>query len=172
MSLWKKWALVLAGYGLAVIAAIAAAWLYNARVSALPYDTSGGMYAGGELLTSLAAFLLVAMAPTLLALLFLRRHERFWDGVAILSIAFAGIGLVAVLTSLVTRATAHVGLMLLDLVGLAHLLGAPLWVIAFVLFALIAPTRRARQGLFWALGIELVVGVFAVMHWFLRSSPL
>ena len=71
MARRTKIALVLAGYGLAVVAAIVAGWLYDLRVSKLPYDTSGGMYAGGQLLQSLAAFLLVAFATTLMGLWFL-----------------------------------------------------------------------------------------------------
>jgi hypothetical protein len=46
-----KVAIVCAGYGLAVVASCAAGWAYDARVSQLPYDTSGGMYAEGESLT-------------------------------------------------------------------------------------------------------------------------
>jgi hypothetical protein len=63
-----KIAVVCAGYLLAFIAGAIASALYNARVSALPYDTSGGMYAAGESMTALGAFLAVALAPTLLAL--------------------------------------------------------------------------------------------------------
>ena len=61
MSRWMKVALVCAGYLLAVVAGCVASYLYDARVSALPYDTSGGMYAGGQLLSGLAAFLVVAL---------------------------------------------------------------------------------------------------------------
>ena len=50
MSRWTKVALVCAGYLLAMVAGVIASRIYNARVSALPYDTSGGMYACGELL--------------------------------------------------------------------------------------------------------------------------
>jgi len=73
MARRTKIALVLAGYALAVVAAFVAGWLYDLRVSKLPYDTSGGMYAGGQLLQSLAAFLVVAFATTLLGLWFLLR---------------------------------------------------------------------------------------------------
>ena len=173
MTRVAKIGLVLAGYVAAVLAAIAAGWLYDARVSSLPYDTSGGMYAAGEMLQSLAAFLVVALVPTLLALWFLRRNERFWNVVAVLSIAFAGLGLIAVLIPLATKGrTDHVALMLLELFGLAHLLGAPFWVIAFVLFAFLAPTRSTRRQMFVALGIEVAVGVCALVHWFVPRSPL
>src|SRR5437773_10083939 len=105
MSRLTKVGVVIAGYVAALIAGSVGALLYNARVATLPYDTSGGMYAGGEMLSSLAAFLVVALVPTLLALWFLRRHERFWDAVAVTSLTFAGAGLLAVLVPLVFHRT-------------------------------------------------------------------
>jgi hypothetical protein len=173
MSRLAKVGVVSAGYVAAIAAAFVAAQLYNARVSALPYDTSGGMYAGGEMLSAIAAFLVVALVPTLLALWYLRGHERFWDAVAILSLAFAAVGLVAVLSPAVTHGTTQrPGFLILSLMGLAQLLGAPFWATAFVLFAVLAPTRRTRGQLIVALGIELVIGACALVHWFVPGSPL
>ena len=162
-------AVVVAGYAAAFGAAIVAAHLYNARVAALPYDTSGGMYAAGETMSSLGAFLVVAAAPTLLALWFLRANEKVWNGVAIASLAFAAAGLLAVLSTFVTRSTEHVALALLGLFSLLQLLGMPLWSVAFALLALLAPTRDTRRKLVYALGIELVIGVLALAHWFGRG---
>jgi len=168
-----KISLVIAGYIMAIIAGVVAGQLYNARVAALPYDTSGGMYAGGELLSSLAAFLVVSLAPTLMGLWFLRGRRRFWNIVAVASLAFAGTGLVAVLMPLVFRETRmHIALVLMELLGLAQLLGVPLFSMAFVLFALLAPTPDARRKLIFAVAIELVIGVCALAHWFVPSSPL
>ena len=59
--------------------------------------------------------------------------------------------------------------MLVELIGLAQLLGVPLWTAAFVLFACLAPTRPARRLLIIAIGIELVISLCAVYHWFLRG---
>src|SRR5678815_4601497 len=100
MTRGSKCGWVIGGYAAAVVAAMVAAWLYDVRAAALPYDTSGGMYAGGQMLQSLGAFLVVALVPTLLGLWFLRGHERFWNAVAVASLAFAVIGLVAVLATL------------------------------------------------------------------------
>jgi len=162
-------ALVVAGYGAALGAAIVAAHLYNAWVAALPYDTSGGMYAAGEAMSSLGAFLVVAVVPTLLALWFIRGNEKAWNGIAIASLAFAAFGLIAVLSTFVNRSPKHVALALLGLFSLVQLLGMPLWSMAFALFALLAPTRETRRKLLYALGIELVIGVFALVHWFGRA---
>jgi hypothetical protein len=165
-----KVAIVCAGYGLALVAAWAAGWAYDARVSQLPYDTSGGMYAEGQSLTGFAALFSVALPTTLLALWFLRRHQTFWQAIAVLSLGFASVGLVAVLSTLVSPGTPrYPALIALHLFGLAQLLGAPLWTVAFVLFAAIAPTRAARRLLLGAIGFELVIGVCAAIHWFVRS---
>ena len=165
-------AVVLAGYAAAIGVAAIAAWAYNRRVAAFPYDTSGGMYAGGEMMYSLAAFFCVALVPTLLALWFLRGNEKFWNVVAVASLAFAIAGLLAVLTPLVTTSTRNAALALLGLFGLAQLLGVPLWVLAFGLFAWLAPTRQSRRKLLSALVIELVIGVCAVVHLLAPGSRL
>jgi len=164
-------ALVCGGYGLALVAAWVAGYLYDARLAGAPYDTSGGMYAGGQLITQLAAFLAVAMVPTLLALWFLRGHPGLWNSIALASVAFAAVGLVAVLMPLVTTDIRHVGLALLGLLGLAQLLGVPLWTAAFVLFALMAPTPTAKRLLVIAIGLELMIGACAAIHWFSPSPP-
>src|SRR5262245_1945344 len=136
MKAMTKVGMVAAGYVAAVAAGGVAGVLYNARMAVQPYDTSGGMYAGGELLTELAAFLPIALVTTLLALWFLRHHRGLWTAVALASLAFALAGLAGVLMPRcghdgpTTIATA-----LLALLGLAQLLGAPLWILAFVLFA-------------------------------------
>jgi hypothetical protein len=62
---WTKWAVVAGGYGAAVGAGAVAGWLYDARMAAQPYDTSGGMYAAGQSLSALAVFLVVALARTI-----------------------------------------------------------------------------------------------------------
>ena len=142
MSVRAQVAVVVVGYGIAVAAGVLAGRVYDASVSALPYDTSGGMYAGGEAITSLGTFLIVSLVPTLLALWFLRHNEKLWNAIAVASIAFAAAGLAAVLMPLVTRpAGASVGLALLALLGLVQLLGVPLWSLAFAGFAFLAPTR-------------------------------
>jgi len=166
-------ALVAGGYALAVVAGMAAGWIYDARMAAMPYDTSGGMYAGGEALTVLGTFLVAALVPTVMALWFLRRNETFWNAVAVSSIAFAAAGLVAVLMPLVARPdTRHAAVALLSLLALAQLLGVPLWSVSFALFAVLAPTRPVRRKLLFAVGIELVIGACAAVHWFVRAPPL
>jgi hypothetical protein len=172
MGHWKKTSLVISGYMAAVLAAIVAGWLYDVRVSALPYDTSGGMYAGGQLITALGAFLAVALIPTVFLLWCSRRNERFWNWVGLVSLWFAAAGLVAVLLPALTHGRAdNVALVLLGLLGLAQLLGVPLWAFAFGIFAWLAPTKETRQQVLTALGIEVVIGVCAVIHWTMPRPP-
>ena len=56
--------------------------------------------------------------------------------------------------------------------GLAQLLGVPLWSAAFALFAWLAPTPETRRKLIIAVGIELVIAVCAAVHWFVPNSPI
>src|SRR5262245_11508419 len=155
--------MVIAGYLAAVAAAAVAAWLYDVRATALPYDTSGGMYAAGQALQSIAVFLLVALAPTAYGLWLLRRHAGFWNGVAVASLVFAAAGLIAVLAPLFFGSAGRsIPLLLLSLLALAQLLGMPVWSGAFALFALLAPTGEARRKLIIAVGIEFAIGGLAL----------
>jgi hypothetical protein len=92
-----KVGIVVTGYVAASAAGGVAGHLYDVRMAAQPYDTSGGMYAGGEMMAELAAFLPVALVPTLLALWFLRDHRGVWTAVGLASLAFALAGLAGVL---------------------------------------------------------------------------
>jgi hypothetical protein len=170
---WTKAGIVVAGYVLAIVAGGVAGHLYNVRVAALPYDTSGGMYAGGEMMAELGTFLVAALVPTLLLLWFVRPHAGFWRGVAVASLGFAGVGLVAVLLPLIQKTQPHdMPSMLLMLLRVVQLMGVPLWAAAFTLFAFLAPTRPARRMLVTAVGFELVIGVCAAIHWWMPLPPL
>lgn len=172
MSRWAKVGIVSAGWLLAIVAGGVAGYLYNVRVSAYPYDTSGGMYAFGESMAALGAFLVVGLVPALLMLWWLRGHQRIWQAIALVSLGFACVGLLAVLLPLVTRnAPGGPWMVLFSLLGLAQLLGVPLWTVAFTLFAWLAPNRPARRLLVTAIGVELVIGVCAAIHWFVPSPP-
>jgi len=169
MTRGAKVGIVVAGYALAFVAGGVAAWVYNLSVSALPYDTSGGMYAGGELITSVGAFLAVAVVTTGIGLWFARRSAAVWNTIPALALAFAGIGLIVALRPL-PRAGGAVSPLFVpaELLRLAQLLGMPLWTVAFAVFAWIAPTRPARRQLVAAIAIELVIGAWNAIHWLLH----
>lgn len=173
MNSWGKAGIVTLGYVLAFGAGGVASHLYNVQMAAKPYDTSGGMYAAGEAMTGLSVFLVAALVPTLLALWFLRGNTMMWQGIAVASLAFAGVGLIAVLRPLVVQGPLESPtVMVLELVRLTQLLGVPLWTGAFILFALLAPARPARRLLRTAIGLELVIGVCAALHWFVPGSRI
>ncbi len=167
-----KVGLVAAGWVAAIVAGFVAAWLDDLRVRALPYDTSGGMYAGGEMLAGLAGFLIIGLVPVFLTLWFLRRNHPFWNGLAVASVAFAAVGLLAVVTTRAIVPSSGAGGVLLGLLGLAQLLGVPLWLFGCALFAFLAPTRFARRSLVAAAAIEAIVGVLAFVHWFVPRPPV
>ena len=170
MGRTAKIGIVVGGYVAAIAAANVAAWSYNRWAAAQPYDTSGGMYAAGEGMQALGAFLLVALVPTLLWLWFLRHNERFWNFVGMAAVAFAGVGLAAVVVVMTLRdsVTSAWGA-LFSVLGLAQLLGVPFWFAAFALFAVIAPPGRPRRKMVTAIALEGVIGVCALMHWFVLS---
>jgi hypothetical protein len=171
MSRAQKIRIVLGGYVAAVAAAAAAAWLYNWHTSRLPYDTSGGMYAAGEAMTSVAVFLVVALIPTLIGLWYLRGNTQFWNLVGWGSLLFAGVSLLSVLIVMAHPAvTRSLVLMLLNVLALAQLLGVPFWLVGFVLFAVLAPDRGSRRLILGAIAIELVIGLCAFLHWFVPGS--
>jgi len=158
---------VAGGYLLAFAAAWTAGWMYDVRMAAMPYDTSGGMYAFGQMLASLGVFFVAALPPTLLALWFLRRNAIFWLVVAGGSLAFALTGLAGSLLFMGARSTpTDWPSMTLELIGLAQFLGVPIWTGALVLFLLLAPTRPARRLLQGAIAVELACAVCAAIHWF------
>jgi len=164
---------VIAGYALAIVAAFAAGWLYDLRVSQLPYDTSGGMYAGGEMITALGVFLVAAVVPTLLGLWFVRRNETFWRATGVAAIVFGATGLLAVLGSRLADVPGRGALAtFVELFALAQLLGVPIWTVSFALFARMAPSRPTRRLMLIAVALELAVGVCAAIHWFVPRPPV
>jgi len=172
MNSTAKVGIVLGGYVAALVAGGVAGHVYDVRMAAQPYDTSGGMYAAGEMLTALAVFLPVALVPTLLALWFLRGHRGVWTAVALGSLAFALAGLAGVLMPGIWRdGPTTVVTALLVLLGLAQLLGVPIWTLAFALFAFIAPAGLPRRTMVAAVAIELVNAACAAVHWLVPRPP-
>jgi hypothetical protein len=172
MGRWVKTGIVLAGYAAAFAAGGWAGWAYDRRMAAMPYDTSGGMYAGGEMMTVLGVFLPVALVPTLLALWFLRHHLGFWKLIANTALAWAVVGLVAVLAPLVFRGHVTAApVVLLQLMSVTQMLGVPLWLAGLALLAYIAPTHEIRRTLRTAVIVELVIAACAAIHWFVPLPP-
>lgn len=173
MTRTAKAGIVIGGYVAAFAASGAAGWGYDRWAASQPYDTSGGMYAGGQLITQLAVLLATSLPPTLLALWWLRRNEKFWQAMAVMSLVFAGAGLLAVLSPLVLVEDSSRGWrVILELVRISQLLGVPLWTLAMGLIAVLAPFQSARRMMTIAVAVELVIGMVACVHWFAQTSSL
>ena len=62
--------------------------------------------------------------------------------------------------------------MVAELLGLAQMLGSPLWIAGFVLFALLAPYRDLRRRMFAALAIEVVIGACGLVYFLVTAPPI
>jgi hypothetical protein len=169
MKPWKKVGIVLAGYGLALIASVVSVVIYDSHFTAADNQTSGGMIAGAELIYGTGVFLLVALAPTGLALWFVRKSRPVWTWFTGLGLAFAVLGLAAVLFTLTIHEPPRaVFTEITSVIGVAQMLGSPLWVGGFALFAWLAPAPDLRRGLLVAAVIEVAVAACAFVHFVLQ----
>jgi len=171
MSRWLQFGLVLAGYFLAGVASVIVVAVYDRRFSPVDNQAMGGMIAGGEMMLGGAVFALVSLVPTGLALWFLRGNQRFWSAFTAIGLAFAIAGLAAVLTTLVARGGMSEGpaLALFGFFGIVQMLGSPLWIGGFLVFAALAPPGGLRRRMLIATTIEVVVAGCGLVH-FLRPS--
>jgi len=172
MARWRKPDLVVAGYGLAWVASGVTVALFDRRFSPADNQTMGGMIAGGEMLLGLAVFSVVSLAPTGLALWFLRGSRRFWSAFSCAGLVFAIVGLAAALAPLAARETMDRAplLALVGLLGVIQMLGSPIWIGSFVLFAALAPAPDLRRRMLIALAIEVVIAGCGVLY-FLSTAP-
>lgn len=168
MSRYAKVGAVLAGYVVAFLVAGAAVEVW-ARMNPSP-DASGGMQAFGDSLRVLGLFVLLALAPTGLALYFLRSSEKFWRVLSTACLALAATGPVFALMLGRHHASFGAGLVF-GLFGTLRTMGAPLLGIGFLVCAAIAPTWRSRRLLLPAAAIEFAVGgygyfcLWVLGHW-------
>lgn len=170
---WAKLGLVLGGYVLALAACVVATAVYDWSFSAADHQTMGGMIAGGAMMYGAGLGLVLAAAPTALALWFVRRHRRSWEVFTGACLAFAAVGVVAALRLMVPSPElirTPPG-MFLSLLGLAQMLGAPIWTGGFALFAWLAPQRDLRRRMLLATAIEVVIGVCALVHFLPAFLP-
>jgi len=158
MTRLSRLGLVFAGYGMALLVAIAAFYLLSWL--RMHQDASGGMQAFGDSLLIIGLFGILALVPTALAFYFLRSSGIFWNVFSIASLAFAATGAVA---AVMIGRPLHPSWAVLfqGLSGLLIILGAPLLGFGFLIAALIAPIRRSRWILVSAAAIEVTVSAYA-----------
>jgi hypothetical protein len=172
MNGWKRLALVLGGYVLALAASIATVAVYDLRFSAADNETMGGMIAGGEMILGCGVFVAASLVPTGLTLWYLRESRGFWSLFSIGGLAFAIAGLAWALLALApSRLMASLpALQFAEMLSPLRMLSAPLWLGGFLLFALLAPARDLRQRMLVAAAIELAIVVCGVLY-YLRTAP-
>ena len=172
MQRWMKVGIVVAGYGLAFITSVAFVAIYDRHFTAADNQTMGGMIAGAEMIYGTGIFLLVALAPTSLALWWMRKSRPVWVWFTSVGLAFAILGFAAVLLTLSLREPPRTLLFqLASVIGVAQMLGAPLWVGGFALFAWLAPAPDLRRGMLLATAIEAAVAACAFGHFVMRWRP-
>ena len=147
---------VLAGYAFALLAAYGACYYRELQFQQAQIDTSGGMYAWGDLITFSVVFGPLALFPTGLALYFVRRSQKFWTVLSLVSLPLAATGLAALFLIVLvgTRHVQHPIWRDLAALGLLRVYPAPMLFVVFIICAFIAPTRRYRRLLLGAAGIE------------------
>lgn len=81
-------------------------------------------------------------------------------------------GLATVLAPLATAGTMGRAplLALVDLLGVVQMLGSPIWIGSFALFAALAPATDLRRRMLIALAIEVVIAGCGLLH-FLAPAP-
>jgi len=95
MNRLLKLGLILAGYAAALLLTCAAFYVRGLLTRNDTSQASAGMQAFGELILFVGMFGVLALAPTALALFFLRPFEKFWTVFSLVSLAFAATGPVA-----------------------------------------------------------------------------
>jgi hypothetical protein len=159
MNRLAKPSVVLVGYAAALLGACAAVYVRELLTEDDPAQASAGMQAFADVAFFVGVFGALALAPTALALHFLRRFDTFWAALSIASLALAATGPVAAATlRLHEFPWAIVGIL-----GLHRILASPLLGLGFLTGAAIAPTRRSRAALFAAVLIEGAVSAYAFL---------
>jgi hypothetical protein len=163
---------VIGGYVTAFLVASGTVALYDRRFTPADNQAMGGMIAGGEMMLGFGVFVLASLVPTWMALWFVRRHRGTWSVFTVACIVFAALGLAAVLSAYPLRGPVPRAswLVLVDLFGVMHMLGSPIWLACFALFALLAPAPHLRRRMLLAVAIEIVIGGLGLVH-FLSGMP-
>jgi hypothetical protein len=165
--IWKL-GLVFAGYVVAFGIACAALEVRIALTDDEAAQASAGMYAFADFLYFVGVLGVLSLAPTALGLYFACPGERAWSWFSRGALVLAIVGPVAAVLLQPYQADS----LLVTALWLGQILGAPLLVLAFAVFGILAPTRRTRLTLFAAGLAEGLVCVYAFVCLFLLGHWL
>ena len=141
--------------------------IYVVSTSGPDRQTYGAMYDFGDSLLFLAVFAAAAVLPTSAALFFLRPYRSFWRVLSVTALVVATTAVAAFFDDLAwrgsdTRSAANAWSALASL----RILIAPLFALAFLLSAVMAPSRSSRLALLVATAIEASVFAWVAFIWF------
>ena len=150
-----KIGLVCAGYVGALVVATAVVAVYIAATSGADRQTSAAMFDFGDSILFLAVFAGAAVAPTGIALYFLRPYPVFWVALAVAALAVAGTAAAASFFYLAAQGAgpgsiAHAW----SAAAVLRILIAPVLALAFLVSAVMTPSRWPRFALLAAAVIE------------------
>jgi hypothetical protein len=164
-----KAGMVFGGYAAAFLLAAAAFALRQWMTADNPgAQASSGMSAFGDSVVFVAVFGVAALAPTGLALYFLRPVRRFWTAASICALAVAATGVAASVLFWTTRAQPprHSLLTLAADFSLVRVIVAPLLTAAFLTCAGFAPAPGPRR----AFALAALCEGGAAAPWFLWGA--
>jgi hypothetical protein len=162
-----KVGLVVAGYVVAVMVAVAAVAIYVAATNGPDRQGYSVMYGFGDDLLFLAVFGVAAVPATGAALFFLRPYRSFWLVLSVVALGIAATGLAALIDYVAPRtADAHSILHAWSALAPLRILIAPLFALNFFLSGLFAPNRSSRIALLVATVIEAAVFAYVAFIWF------
>ena len=167
MKRTTKRAIVLAGYALAIVAAVIAGCSYKAGVPTPSGVTSAGNIAFERWLRVFGAFGVASLVPTGLALYFGRGSERAARVISRVGMAVALTApLCGVYMALAIRfGPHHPEMLVVTSLALIRLVGSPLLAVVWAAAGFLAVGKTARRTLWIAAGIESAVAVLGAFVW-------
>ena len=130
------------------------------------------MVAFGDTLLCLGIVSVMMLFPTMLALYFLRPYKNLWFAFAIACLVFALTGPAVEIANTAISASGNYNnpaADVLSLIGILHVFGAPLFLIGFIIFAVLAPAGRPRLLMLLSAGMEILTGIYVVVNLVLFS---
>ncbi len=162
-----KVGLVGAGYIGAFALASAVVTAYVAATSGPDRQNYGAMFAFGDDLLFLGVFGVAAVVPSGAALFFLRPYRSFWRVLSVTALVVATTAVAAFFDDLAWRGSdARSAANAWSALASLRILIAPLFALAFLLSAVMAPSRSSRLALLVATAIEASVFAWVAFIWF------
>jgi hypothetical protein len=166
MKPFVKVGVVMMGYIAAFLIASAAVTIRISLTSGPDAQASSGMYAAGDGFLFVAVFGISALLPTGFALFFLRLYRHFWTALSAVGLVVAVTGVTAAALFLVGRDAAPSPLATWAALSVLRILVAPIFVLTFLVCAVLSPCRFPRFAFVAATVMEAMVSAYGGFVWF------